>query len=393
MYQNQFDVALGRSPQPPPALDWIQQPARTRFRYAGFWRRFFASIIDGIILGILTKFLDALFSRIFDRVVNPPPGSWLAFCGSLAVFVFAYVVVDWIYHAGLESSARQATPGKRALGIVVTDLAGNRISFGRATARHFAQWVSFLTLLIGYLIQPFTKRRQALHDLIAGTLVVEEGGVPLITESTPAVAAREVPHRESGFPGWAKGLIAGSLVLCGGCVALGYFVALPLRDKFEESTTNQIAETIALQVGQVSPQAGRFRLNEMDLDINTYFAGSGNVGVNWSTNGTTISGFETGIDPSGIALGANGTVMYRAVPAIADGLVTFSEIKSEEHDAFTGLLLSARSFERGFEEGINRALAAQGLRPTRLTLGNGVLTIVVAPMDSAWAKRCQGACG
>jgi uncharacterized RDD family membrane protein YckC len=72
----------------------------------------------------------------------------------------------------LESSAWQATLGKRVLGVVVTDLAGDRISFGRATGRYFASQISCAIFLIGYLMQPFTKKRQTLHDKIAGTLVV-----------------------------------------------------------------------------------------------------------------------------------------------------------------------------------------------------------------------------
>jgi uncharacterized RDD family membrane protein YckC len=76
-----------------------------------------------------------------------------------------------LYFAILESSVWQATLGKRALGVVVTDLSGDRISFGRATGRHFAHYLSAI-FLIGFLVQPFTAKRQALHDKIAGTLVV-----------------------------------------------------------------------------------------------------------------------------------------------------------------------------------------------------------------------------
>jgi uncharacterized RDD family membrane protein YckC len=82
--------------------------------------------------------------------------------------------LNWLYEAGFTSSARQATPGKMALSLVVTDLAESRISFGRASGRHFAKYLSSFTLLIGYLIQPFTEKRQALHDLLAGTLVVRK---------------------------------------------------------------------------------------------------------------------------------------------------------------------------------------------------------------------------
>jgi len=76
------------------------------------------------------------------------------------------------YYVGQESSRKQATLGKRALGIIVTDLHGNRISNGRAVGRYFAKLLSALILLIGYFMAGFTEKKQALHDMIAGTLVV-----------------------------------------------------------------------------------------------------------------------------------------------------------------------------------------------------------------------------
>jgi len=72
----------------------------------------------------------------------------------------------------MESSDKQATMGKMALGIIVTDLEGNRVSFGRATGRYFAKILSALILLIGYMMTGFTQKKQALHDMIAGTLVI-----------------------------------------------------------------------------------------------------------------------------------------------------------------------------------------------------------------------------
>jgi uncharacterized RDD family membrane protein YckC len=78
----------------------------------------------------------------------------------------------WLYHGLMTSSAKQATLGKMAVGIIITDMQGRRLSFARATGRHFAKYLSGLTLLIGYLIQPVTEKRQALHDLLASTLVV-----------------------------------------------------------------------------------------------------------------------------------------------------------------------------------------------------------------------------
>ena len=83
------------------------------------------------------------------------------------------ILVPWLYEAILVSSSRQATPGKMAVGIVVTDVQGRRISFLRATGRWFGKYLSVF-LLIGYLIQPFTAKRQTLHDIMAGCLVLRK---------------------------------------------------------------------------------------------------------------------------------------------------------------------------------------------------------------------------
>jgi uncharacterized RDD family membrane protein YckC len=72
----------------------------------------------------------------------------------------------------MESSKNQGTLGKMALGLRVTDMDGRRISFGRATGRYFAKWLSTITLLIGYIMAAFTPKKQAMHDMIAGTLVL-----------------------------------------------------------------------------------------------------------------------------------------------------------------------------------------------------------------------------
>ena len=131
--------------------------------YAGFWIRFSAFIID--ILALLpVSLIYALFAE--------------------ENYGFAYLlslVVGWLYSALFESGGWQATPGKRVLGIKVTDLYGSRISFGRASGRHFAKYITGFTLGIGYLMILWTERKQALHDKIAGTLVIlgRRGSVPL----------------------------------------------------------------------------------------------------------------------------------------------------------------------------------------------------------------------
>jgi uncharacterized RDD family membrane protein YckC len=83
-------------------------------------------------------------------------------------------MLNWIYYAALESSAWQATLGKKVLGLRVTDLAGNRISFARASGRFFGMILSGMILGIGFLMAGFTARKQALHDILAGCLVLRQ---------------------------------------------------------------------------------------------------------------------------------------------------------------------------------------------------------------------------
>ena len=124
--------------------------------YAGFWRRFLAALLDGIILFIPNLIIELLL------IQDSPVTSWLLTIG-----------LGWIYAAGLESSSAQATWGKQALGISVTTTSGDRISFAQATGRHFGKWVSALILFIGYLMMLWDDQKQTLHDKMANTLVVK----------------------------------------------------------------------------------------------------------------------------------------------------------------------------------------------------------------------------
>ncbi len=78
----------------------------------------------------------------------------------------------WMYFAGMESSDKQATLGKLVIGLVVTDMEGERVSFSKATVRHFSKILSGLFLSFGYIMIAFTEKNQGLHDMIAGCLVV-----------------------------------------------------------------------------------------------------------------------------------------------------------------------------------------------------------------------------
>ncbi len=121
-------------------------------QYAGFGKRLVAWLIDLILLAIVGTIINLIFDQDVAGLVS--------------------TLVGWGYFAGMESSGRQATLGKSAMGLVVTDLNGQRISFLRATGRYFAKILSALILFIGYIMAAFTARKQGLHDMLAGTLVL-----------------------------------------------------------------------------------------------------------------------------------------------------------------------------------------------------------------------------
>jgi uncharacterized RDD family membrane protein YckC len=163
----------------PPAQPSWPVPAARVVAYAGFWLRFVAWIIDRIVLqfagGILTLPLaGSIGIRELMRTHPSSPEDFIPLIATMRKFFLIILVLEWLYYALLESSIWQATLGKKALGLEVTDLAGVRISFGRATGRYFARYISFFTLGIGYLMAGFTEKKQALHDMIAGTLVIRK---------------------------------------------------------------------------------------------------------------------------------------------------------------------------------------------------------------------------
>ncbi|MCB9030226.1 MAG: RDD family protein [Deltaproteobacteria bacterium] len=137
------------------------------YNYAGFWIRVFAALLDGIII---------FFAYIGISIVF----SFLAFSNDSqigAIFSFFNllgILMPWLYAALMESSDYRATFGKLALGIFVTDIDGNKISFWRATARHFGKIISSALLCIGFLMVAFTSKKQGLHDMIADCYVLRK---------------------------------------------------------------------------------------------------------------------------------------------------------------------------------------------------------------------------
>jgi uncharacterized RDD family membrane protein YckC len=151
--------------------------------YAGFWLRLVAYLVDNLLVGFVTMALFIPFFVLMGGVAilgsfprhggHPDPAQIAAFLTMIFTFAGVAVILQWLYYAYLESGEKQATWGKQMLGLYVTDLAGNRISFGRASGRFFAKLITgLIPFWIGYIMAGFTERRQALHDMIASCLVL-----------------------------------------------------------------------------------------------------------------------------------------------------------------------------------------------------------------------------
>ncbi|MGG4434515.1 RDD family protein [Priestia megaterium] len=164
--QELFEKAQPEKAEVPPIENRQRTKPKPRMDYAGFWLRAGAIAID---IGIVCAFgfiVGFLFYPIQSAMYEP-----------LIADVFQnliIIVAVFLYFSLMESSKWQATVGKKAVGLKVTDLNGKRISFGRATGRYFSKFISGIACYIGYIMVSFTQKKQGLHNMIAGTLVFKE---------------------------------------------------------------------------------------------------------------------------------------------------------------------------------------------------------------------------
>ena len=135
--------------------------------YAGFWRRFGAAIVDWFIVTFLFVILGVVIGLFGSLSGEGTADQFIGDFGGLIAILIAI-----LYYPTQESSAAQATWGKRVFNLIVTAGQRRRISFWRALGRYAAKILSAMTLGIGYLMTGFTTRKQALHDMIADTLVL-----------------------------------------------------------------------------------------------------------------------------------------------------------------------------------------------------------------------------
>lgn len=152
--------------------------------YAGFWRRFVAFVIDNIILSIPTGVLGTFFimvqmpqlmaAQTEEEIAALLPGLFLFSLLSNVLFFVLFI----LYTAFMESSSKQATLGKMVMNIKVVDSNGQRLNFWHAAGRNLGKVVSYLIVYFGFLMAAFTRRRQALHDIMASTFVVNNSYQP-----------------------------------------------------------------------------------------------------------------------------------------------------------------------------------------------------------------------
>jgi uncharacterized RDD family membrane protein YckC len=167
---SQFCIHCGGSlSQLPSAPQAIVSPPT---RYAGFWIRVIAAIIDGILVQVVVFPVSFIIGMVIGvaGVATHSTGAGIQIFSSGIGGLFG-LAAGWLYGAMIESSKYQATVGKMAFSMKVTDLQGQRLSFGQATGRHFAKILSGLTLCIGFIMVGFSEKKQGLHDMIAGTYV------------------------------------------------------------------------------------------------------------------------------------------------------------------------------------------------------------------------------
>jgi len=157
--------AAGGAP-PDPTMDAGVAGTGQFAGYAGFWKRFAAFLIDWLVTLVAGAVIGVIFGIVIGlQGMNDP--QILENMGNVLG-----IVIGWLYYAVMESSPTQGTLGKMALGIKVTDMEGRPIGFGRATGRHFGKILSGLALMVGFLMIGFTEKKQGLHDMLAGCLVV-----------------------------------------------------------------------------------------------------------------------------------------------------------------------------------------------------------------------------
>ena len=141
-------------------------PRPNDYRYAGFWIRFCAKFVDGLILMVVNLIISTLLAQFITKGMAPGQIIGVSALSSLFQFVLSAAYISYFL------SAYQATPGKMACGLKVITTSGNAISWQRGLGRYFAEMLSSIILCVGYIMAAFDDEKRALHDRLCDTRVV-----------------------------------------------------------------------------------------------------------------------------------------------------------------------------------------------------------------------------
>jgi len=178
---NPYAVAEPESPYAPPRTviaEYDDFQSGGEVVYAGFWKRFAALFIDSIVVGVAYYAVLILAMIVMGvglaGLTGSPDAAGSGVFALIALVYLSYPLISAAYYVSFESSSKQATLGKMAVGIKVGDREGRRLSRAHALGRWASHIVCYLTIYIGYLMAAFTERKQGLHDMLASTLVVDQ---------------------------------------------------------------------------------------------------------------------------------------------------------------------------------------------------------------------------
>ena len=274
---------------------------------AGFLRRLGAYLIDNLLLSSAYYVVVMIGAVVVAILAASSSGSDSDTMGivALVLLVLAYAVMSYFYYVGMERSKLQASVGKLALGIKVVDAAGRRLGWGQASARWAGSLVSYLLLYVGFFMAGWTRRKQALHDLMAGTYVVDKW------------AYSDQPGRQKPGVNGAVVAVVALVLAVGAVVVLGILAAIAIPAYQDYLGRARIAAVVA--EGQSQRLAiGEFRLNTDRCPRDAAEAGLGAPG-NADIREILVIESETGgcdlalvlADSAGLKAAANGVVYLR----------------------------------------------------------------------------------
>jgi len=278
--------------------------------YAGFWRRVAARVLDHFIVFIPVYFivvLGAVGLGALERVKTGESGM----TGLVAAVYLVPLIANFFYFSFMHSSSWQASLGKMALGIKVTDADGGRLSFGQAALRWFATALSYFSLYIGFIMAGFTERKRALHDMVVSTLVVDKW------------AYTDTPERQS--QGMSGCLIVFIVLFVLALFIVPILAAVSISQYQDFAIRSQVSEGSALADG-VKTAYGEYVNNHGTLPASNAQAGLPEPA---QLQGMYVESVDIGRTPGSIVVGYSARAPQKANQAL-DGkhLVFDSKIES-----------------------------------------------------------------